>query len=76
MDYNIRRCPVDPFATFELSNNLSHGFSIDKRRWTVGADWKIKKAHTITVAYVYTNGNDDDDEGSLHALSIGYKFKF
>lgn len=76
VDYNIAHCPVDPFASFELSNNLSNGFSLDKRRWTVGADWKISKKHKLSVAYVYTNGNDDDDEGNLHALSVGYKYTF
>lgn len=76
VEYNIRHCPVTPYATFEISNNLSNGFSLDKRRWTAGIDWKIQKKHTISVAYVYTNGNDDDDEGNLHALSLGYNFKF
>ena len=76
VEYNIRHCNVDPFASFELSNSLDHKFSIDKRRWTLGADWKITKKHTVTVAYVYTNGQDDDDEGNLHALSIGYNYKF
>ena len=76
VEWNIRHSPVDPFATFEVSNNLAHGFSLDKRRWSVGADWKIKKKHVVTLAYVYTNGDDDDDEGNLHAISIGYKYKF
>ena len=76
VEYNIRHCNVDPFASVELSNSLDHKFSIDKRRWTLGADWKITKKHTVTVAYVYTNGQDDDDEGNLHALSIGYNYKF
>lgn len=76
VDYNIAHCPVDPFASFEISNNLSNGFSLDKRRWMVGADWKINKKHKLSVAYVYTNGNDDDDDDNLHALSVGYKFTF
>ena len=76
VEWNIRHCPVDPFATFEISNNLGKGFALDKRRWTLGADWKITKQHTLTAAYVYTNGNDDDDENNLHAISIGYKYKF
>lgn len=74
--YNIRHCPVDPFASFEISNNLSNGFSLDKRRWIVGADWKIAKQHKLSVSYVYTNGNDDDDDDNLHAISVGYKFSF
>ena len=76
VDWNIRHCNVDPFASFEVSTILTHGFSTDKRRWTLGADWKLSKQHVITAAYVYTNGNDDDDEGNLHALSLSYKVKF
>lgn len=76
VEYNIRHCPVDPYASFEISNNLSHGFSLDKRRWTVGADWKISKQHKLSLSYVYTNGNDDDDDGNLHAIAIGYKYSF
>ena len=76
VEWNIRHCNVDPFATFEVSNNLTEGFSLDKKRLTAGVDWKLNKQHTITAAYVYTSGDDDDDEGNLHALSISYKFKF
>ena len=74
--YNIRHCPVTPFASFEISNNLSHVFSLDKRRWTLGADWKVARHHTVSLAYVYTNGHDGDDDGNTHAISLGYTFSF
>lgn len=78
VEYNIRHCPVTPFATYELSNNLGDAFSVEKHRVTAGIDWKIKKQHTLTAAYVYTNSADRDDDGdsNLHAISIGYNFKF
>ena len=74
-EYNIPKCPVDPYAAFEVSNNLANGFSIDKRRYTVGFDWKLKKGHHLSLAYVYSNGNDDDDDDDIHAISVSYKVK-
>lgn len=76
LDYNIPRCPVDPFVTVEFSNNLSEGMLLEKTRYTVGADWKIGKQHTLSLAYLYDDGQDDDSNGNLHVLEIGYKFKF
>ena len=76
VDYDIAHCKVDPFASFEFFNNLSDGFHLDKWRLTIGADWKICKGHTLTAAYVYTHGSEGDDDPNLHAVSIGYKFKF
>jgi hypothetical protein len=74
-EYNIRHCPVTPYVSFELSNSLTNGFSIDKRRLCVGGDWKIVKGQHLTVGYVYNNGNDDDNEDQLHAIEIGYSIK-
>lgn len=74
-EYNIRHCPVTPYASFELSNSLTNGFSIDKRRFCIGGDWKISKGRHLTVGYVYNNGNDDDNEDRLHAIEIGYSIK-
>ena len=76
LDYNIPRCPVDPFVTVEFSNNLSEGMNLEKTRYTVGADWKITKQHTLSFAYLYDDGQDDDSNGNLHVLKIGYKFEF
>jgi len=76
VEYNIRHCPLTPFISYELSNNLSDGFHLDKQRFSVGADWKIKKKHVLSLAYVHEDGADDDTNGNLHAIDIGYKFKF
>lgn len=76
LEYNIRHCAWTPYATYEFSNNLSHQLHLDKQRLTVGAEWKITKQHRLDLAYVYSNGADDDNNDDCHALSIGYKFKF
>lgn len=75
-EYNIRHCPVDPFVSFEWSNNLSDALVLDKTRFTIGADWKVAKQHKISVAYLYQNGADDDGNDNIHAINIGYKFSF
>ena len=76
LTYNIKGIPLEPYASFEMSNNLSNGFSIDKRRWRAGATYTIKKQHELNLGYVYTNAEDDDQNGNLHCIEVGYKFKF
>lgn len=76
LEYNIRHCPLTPFVSYELSNDLSGGFSTDKTRLSVGTDWKISKHHTVSVAYLYQNGHDDDDNNDIHVIDLSYKFKF
>ncbi len=75
IDYNIPKCKVNPYAWVMLSNNLSNGFSTDKHRYSVGADWKIQKRMHLSFGYVYSRGNDDDEDGRLHAIEISYKIK-
>ncbi|MBR6338854.1 MAG: DUF2490 domain-containing protein [Alloprevotella sp.] len=78
IEYNIRHCPLTPYASFEISNNLANGFASDKRRYTAGAEWRLTKdkKHYIDFGYCYTSGDDDDDEGNLHAIFANYTFKF
>ena len=74
VDYNIRKCKIDPHADVELFN----AWDVQKVRYSVGADWKITKAHTVGVAYYYQHAADDDDDGDTdsHIIGISYKFKF
>ncbi len=76
LEYNIRHCNWTPYATYEFSNDLSNGMNLDKMRLTAGVEWKITKQHRLDFAYVFNNGQDDDDAKDSHILSIGYKFKF
>lgn len=71
VEYNIRKCPVTPFASVELYNDLSDAFATDKTRYTVGAEWKISKSHSLELFYRYINAHDDDD---LNVIGLGYKF--
>lgn len=76
IDYNIRHCPLTPYAAYEFHNNLSNSLKLKKSRLTAGVEWKVSKKHRLDFAYVFQNSHDDDNEGNLHALSVEYKFKF
>lgn len=74
VEYNIPKSKVDPHASVELFN----AWNVEKVRYTVGADWKIRKKHVIGVNYIYQsiNGDDVDSDPNSNILSLSYKFKF
>lgn len=76
VEYDIKGCPITPSVGYELSNNLQQGFSTDKTRLTLGAQWKITKKHSLSLSYIFQDGMDDDDDGDIHVIDLGYKFKF
>lgn len=77
VEYNIRHCPFTPFATYEVSNNFGKRLQLVRQRVQVGGDYKVKKGHTVSMAYVFQHGeNEDDGDANLHVISVGYKFKF
>ena len=69
--YDIPKSKITPFASVELYNN----WSLQKVRYTIGADWKIAKRHEISAFYRYVN-KSDDDESNGHVIGLGYTFKF
>ncbi len=74
--YNIRHCPLEPYVSYEFSNNLGDGLHLDKTRLSFGMEWKINKKHGLSLAYLYQDGADDDGDNDIHVIDIGYKFKF
>lgn len=76
VSYDIKGVPLEPFVSYEISNNLSDGFALDKTRITVGTDWKINKKHKLSLAYLYQDGADDDSNDNIHVIDLGYKFEF
>ncbi len=70
-EYDIPKCKVDPYASIELYNRKG---GLQKIRYTAGADWKITKQHVLGAFYRYIDSHDDDP--NLHAIGIGYKYKF
>lgn len=79
VDYNIRRCPVTPFVSYELANDLGDAFGIVRHRAMAGFDCNLTKSkqHVLTVAYLYQHGaKEESGNADLHVVSIGYKFSF
>lgn len=74
VEYNIRKCPVSPYANVEFFN----AWSLAKTRFTVGGEWKINKKQSLGVFYRYQSvrNDDDDNEPNLHIVGASYNFKF
>lgn len=66
----------EPFVSAELHNNMSDRWHIDKVRVAAGTEYSISKQHKLSAAYIFNHENDDDGNENIHAISIGYKFKF
>ena len=75
LEYKLKNIGLTPYANVELSN----AWSVEKIRYTVGADYKITKQHALGAYYRYQDIRSDDDfelEPNMHILGISYKFKF
>ena len=74
LDYDLPNWKADPYVSVELSN----AWNIQKIRYTLGADWKVKKVHTLSFYYRYQDIRNDDFDGEpdMHVIGVGYKFKF
>ena len=75
VEYDIKKCPVTPYASCELYNMMGSGWSHEKTRWTIGGEYKVNKKHAIDIFYRYQD-ESDDDEDSGHAIGVGYVYKF
>ncbi len=73
--WDIKKSAFEPYASCELYNDMSDGWSLVKTRWTAGTEYKINKKHVLDFFYRYQN-KADDDEANGHAIGIGYKYKF
>jgi len=74
--YDIPKCKIDPYASVELFN----GWELDKTRYIVGVEWKIRKVHTVDVFYRYDNMGKQDPlentDNDMHIVGLGYTYKF
>ena len=66
----------EPFTSVEFHNNMGDSWHLDKIRTAIGTEYAVSKQHKVSAAYVFTHENDDDGNENIHALSIGYRFKF
>lgn len=76
VDYNIRHCPLNPYAYIEIANDMRRQMQLDRTRVGIGTDIKLNKQNKLSIGYVYQDSNDDDYDGTQHVIDISYKFKF
>ena len=71
--YNIPKSKIDPSLSAELYHQLT-GNTLYKMRYSIGADWRFAKQHSLGLAYKL----DDylGDTKLKHVVELGYAFKF
>lgn len=76
--YDIRHCPLTPFAYIETYNDFDDHFSVAKMRYSAGVDWKVDKHNVLSLKYYYqdVNGDDGDNDRNTHMIGVGYTYKF
>ncbi len=75
ISYDKKRAFFTPYASVELYN----AWAIEKIRYTVGADFRLSKQHSIGAYYRFQNMknvDEDDYDPNMHYIGVGYKFKF
>lgn len=74
-DLDIRKSIFTPFASVEIYNSLTSGFSTEQLRYTIGTDLSLSKHHELSIFYRFVNERDEGDE-NLNVIGVGYKWKF
>lgn len=74
VEYDKKGLPVEPYASCEIYNG--EGWHLKKTRYTIGADYKITKKHSVGLYYRYQAFAGDDSDESTQIIGVGYKFKF
>ena len=49
---------------------------LDKIRASIGVEYALTKQHKLGIGYVFNHEDDDDGNENIHAINVGYKFKF
>lgn len=75
-EYSIKKSKFKPSISFELYDNLSERFMVEKIRYTLGCAYKINKHNSISLFYRFIQvPSNGDIEDSGHIIGIGYNFK-
>jgi long-subunit fatty acid transport protein len=73
IEYDIRRCPLTPFASVDYGTGL--GYNAQKWKISAGTSLKLNYQNSMKVYYRFQTENDDDEPNG-HLLGIGYEYKF
>lgn len=76
-DYDIKSSPLKPFISYEpfIPVDKGDGFEFEKSRYSAGVDLKLSKHSRLEAGYLLEDYKKEED-GSLHVLSLEYKFSF
>ncbi len=66
----------EPYVSVETHNDFSNKMHLDKIRMAAGVEYSISKQHKIGLGYIFNHENDDDGDQNVHAINIGYRYKF
>lgn len=66
----------EPYVSVETHNNLGDKWNLDKVRTILGVEYNINRHHNLDFGYVFNHENDEDGNQNIHAISIGYNYKF
>ncbi len=69
-EYNVKGLPFNPYASIDYGCGLN--YSCSKWKYTVGCDWKVTRAHKVSLFYRYQTENDDDEPDG-HIVGLSYK---
>jgi hypothetical protein len=75
VEYDKKKANIKPHASVELYNSLA----IEKVRYTVGADIKLSKQHSLDLYYRFQDQRHvdaNDYEPDMHYIGASYKYKF
>ena len=77
VEYDIRNCKFEPFASVELYNTLNdpQGNKMNKLKYTAGSKYKLNKRNSLQLYYRYVNFKDDDEGNGKHMIGLGYSYK-
>jgi len=66
----------NPYVYVESFNNMGDQWHLDKIRGSIGVDYSLIGGHKIGLGYVFNREKDEEGDQTIHAISIGYRYKF
>ena len=76
IEYDKKGWDWTPYIYVEAFNDLTNRMRLDKIRASIGVEYALTKQHKLGIGYVFNHEDDDDGNENIHAINVGYKFKF
>ncbi len=73
LEIDKKKLAWSPFISVETQNRFNH-MNLRSVRTAAGTEYKINKHNSVSMAYVFTYHKEDEER--MHAISVGYNFKF